>query len=45
MPLPSRDTLLEQDQKQLHPLHHPKSHQDPLIIARGEGVYLYTTDG
>lgn len=45
MPLTNRAALLEQDQKQLHPLYHPKSHQDPLIIERGEGVYLHTTDG
>ena len=38
-------TLLEQDKKQLHPLHHPKKHRDPLIIERGQGVWLHTTDG
>ena len=38
-------TLLEQDRKQIHPLQHPKLHQDPLIVERGEGVWLYTTDG
>jgi len=41
----NRATLIEQDKKQLHPLYHPKFHQDPLIIERGEGVYLYTTEG
>lgn len=37
--------LREQDRHQLHPLQHPKTHADPLIIERGEGVYLYTVDG
>jgi adenosylmethionine-8-amino-7-oxononanoate aminotransferase len=38
-------TLQEQDKHQLHPLQHPKTHTDPLVIERGEGVYLYTADG
>jgi adenosylmethionine-8-amino-7-oxononanoate aminotransferase len=38
-------TLQEQDRLQLHPLQHPKTHTDPLVIERGEGVYLYTVDG
>jgi adenosylmethionine-8-amino-7-oxononanoate aminotransferase len=38
-------TLIEQDKKQLHPLHHPSKHQNPLIVERAEGVWLYTTDG
>jgi adenosylmethionine-8-amino-7-oxononanoate aminotransferase len=38
-------TLQEQDKRQLHPLQHPKTHTDPLVIERGEGVYLYTADG
>lgn len=29
----------------LHPLHHPAFHQNPLIFERGEGVWMYTTDG
>lgn len=37
--------LQEQDKLQLHPLQHPKTHTDPLVIERGEGVYLYTADG
>ena len=36
---------VEQDKKQLHPIYHPKSHANPLVIERGEGVWLYTTDG
>ncbi len=38
-------TLLEQDKRQLHPLHHPLRHSDPLIVDRAEGVWLHTTDG
>ena len=38
-------TLVEQDKRQLHPLHHPLKHADPLIVDRAEGVWLYTTDG
>ncbi|MBL8161370.1 MAG: aspartate aminotransferase family protein [Anaerolineae bacterium] len=38
-------TLQAQDKLQLHPLQHPKTHTDPLVIERGEGVYLYTADG
>lgn len=38
-------TLQQQDRQQLHPLQHPKTHADPLVIERGEGVYLYTVDG
>ncbi len=36
---------IEKDKKQLHPTYHPKSHVNPLVIERGEGVWLYTTDG
>ncbi len=38
-------TWIEKDKKQLHPTYHPKSHTNPLVIERGEGVWLYTTDG
>jgi len=38
-------TWIEKDKKQLHPTYHPKSHANPLVIERGEGVWLYTTDG
>ncbi len=38
-------TLLSKDQHQLHPLQHPSRHADPLVIERGEGVWLYTADG
>lgn len=36
---------LEKDKKQLHPVYHPKSHANAFVIERGEGVWLYTTDG
>jgi adenosylmethionine-8-amino-7-oxononanoate aminotransferase len=36
---------IERDKRQLHPTYHPKSHANPLVIERGEGVWLYTTDG
>ncbi len=36
---------VEKDKKQLHPVYHPKGHADPLVVERGEGVWLYTTDG
>ena len=39
------ETWIEKDKKQLHPTYHPKSHANPLVIERGEGVWLYTTDG
>jgi len=38
-------TWVEKDHRQLHPVYHPKAHVNPLVIERGEGVWLYTTDG
>ena len=38
-------TLIEQDKKQLHPLHHPSRHSNPAMVAKGSGIYLHTTDG
>ncbi len=38
-------TWVEKDYHQLHPTYHPKSHAEPLVIERGEGVWLYTVDG
>src|SRR5215510_12272150 len=38
-------TWIEKDKRQLHPVYHPKSHVNPLVIERGEGVWLYTVDG
>ena len=45
MTKPNTATWIEKDKKQLHPVYHPKSHVNPLVIERGEGVWLYTTDG
>ena len=36
---------IEKDKKQLHPTYHPKTHTNPLVIERAEGVWLHTTDG
>ncbi len=38
-------TILEHDQKLLHPLHHPSAHASPLVIESGHGVWLRTVDG
>ena len=38
-------TLVEQDKHQLHPLHHPSRANNPAIVEKGDGVWLYTTDG
>ena len=37
--------LIEQDKYQLHPLHHSSRVTDTVMVERGEGVWLYTTDG
>lgn len=40
------EDLLNQDRDHLlHPLHHPNSHANPLIVESGEGIYLHTVDG
>ena len=41
----SHPQLVEMDKLQLHGLHHPSKHLDPLVVERGEGVWLYSTDG
>ncbi len=38
-------TWIEKDRRQLHPVYHPKTHANPMVIERGEGVWLFTTDG
>lgn len=38
-------TVVENDKKQLHPLYHPNTHKNPLVVDHGEGVWVYTTDG
>ena len=37
--------LIEQDRHQLHPLHHPTRTEGAAMVERGDGVWLYTTDG
>ncbi|HEY8837109.1 MAG TPA: aminotransferase class III-fold pyridoxal phosphate-dependent enzyme, partial [Dehalococcoidia bacterium] len=29
----------------IHPLYHPAAHENAVIFERGEGVWLYDTDG
>jgi putrescine---pyruvate transaminase len=41
----SHEALIQQDTKQLHPLHHVSRLSDPLMIHKAEGVWLHTTDG
>ncbi|HNK63680.1 MAG TPA: aspartate aminotransferase family protein [Anaerolineales bacterium] len=36
---------IEKDRKQLHPVYHPKTHANPMVIEKGEGVWLHLTDG
>jgi putrescine---pyruvate transaminase len=38
-------TLIEQDKHQLHPLHHPSRADNPAMVAKADGVWLYTSDG
>lgn len=38
-------TWIEKDRKQLHPVYHPKSHANPMVIEKGEGVWLHLSDG
>ena len=40
-----QELIVEHDKKQLHPLQHPSVHSNPLVVERGQGVWLYTTDG
>ena len=37
--------LIEQDKRQLHPLHHPSRAENPAMVVRGDGVWLHTSDG
>lgn len=39
------DAVLAHDSKQLHPLHHPAKHKNPLVIERASGVWIHTSDG
>ena len=38
-------TVVENDKKQLHPLYHPTTHKNTMVVDHAEGVWLYTTDG
>jgi len=42
---PKYEVVVEHDKKQLHPLQHPSVHNNPLVVERGQGVWLYTADG
>jgi putrescine aminotransferase len=38
--------LVEKDRAHwVHPLHHPVAHQAPILVERGEGIYLIGNDG
>jgi adenosylmethionine-8-amino-7-oxononanoate aminotransferase len=44
--MPDTSQLLEIDRRHLiHPLQHASDHQAPLLVARGNGSFLYTADG
>ena len=43
--LPNHTLLVKQDADQIHGLHHPSRHSDPLIVEHAEGVWLYGDDG
>jgi putrescine---pyruvate transaminase len=45
MAAPNTAQWIEQDKRQLHPTYHPTLHANPLVIERGKGVWLFTTDG
>lgn len=39
------ETLAKQDQRLIHPMHHPDAYQDTSYFEHAEGIYLHTTDG
>lgn len=39
------DLRLSDQEHWLHPLHHPDDHVDPLILNRGQGIWVTTLDG
>ena len=41
----SHAALVEQDSRQLHPMYHPTRTANAAMVERGDGVWLYTTDG
>ncbi len=38
-------TLIEKDRQQLHGLHHPSRVENPVMVDKADGVWLFTTDG
>ena len=38
-------TLVQQDERQLHPMYHPSRTEKAVMVEKGDGVWLYTTDG
>ncbi|MBP7693334.1 MAG: aspartate aminotransferase family protein [Anaerolineales bacterium] len=42
---PEHGTVVAHDRHQIHPLHHPNKHTDPLVVEHADGVWLHTTDG
>ena len=38
-------SLIEQDRQQLHPMYHPSRTENAVMVEKGDGVWLYTTDG
>ena len=41
----SESILQEFDPHQLHPLQHPSTHANALVVERADGVYLHTPEG
>ena len=37
--------LVQQDERQLHPMYHPSRTENAVMVEKGDGVWLYTTDG
>ena len=37
--------LIEQDKRQLHPMYHPTRTDQAVMVEKGDGVWLHTTDG
>ena len=37
--------LVAQDERQLHPMYHPTRTENAVMVEKGDGVWLYTTDG
>lgn len=39
------ETLAQQDQRLLHPMHHQDAYEGTLYFEHADGIYLHTTDG